>query len=72
MDGCARYRSLCFKEILIIGCWTLWNHRNKIIFEGDVAFQPECMRFFKENFHLAMYKAKPSLKEGMSQWIDTL
>jgi hypothetical protein len=28
--------------------------------------------FFKESFTLDMHNAKPGLKEGMSQWLDTL
>jgi hypothetical protein len=32
----------------------------------------ECLRDFKKNSNLAMHKAKPSLKEGMQQWLDTL
>jgi hypothetical protein len=22
----------CYMESMIVGCWTIWNHRNKIIF----------------------------------------
>jgi hypothetical protein len=32
----------------------------------------QCFRFFKEDFSLIMHRAKPSLKEGMTQWLDTL
>jgi hypothetical protein len=30
------------------------------------------LRFFKETFFLVMHRAKPSLKEDMQQWLDTL
>ena len=70
--GRITYRSLYFKEILIIGAWAIWNHRNKIIFDGDSRDRQLCITFFKENFNLASYRAKPSLKEGMLSWLDTL
>ena len=32
LDGHARASHSSFKECLIIGCWSLWIHRNNIIF----------------------------------------
>jgi hypothetical protein len=42
------------------------------IFDGQQASIQEGIRFFKENFALVRHRAKPGLKECMSQWIDTL
>ena len=72
IDGRNRIKLDFFKEVLIIGCWTIWNDRNKIIFEGEVTSHNECKRLFKECFYLVRIRAKPSLKDGMSQWVDTL
>jgi hypothetical protein len=71
LDG-RRYSISCFKEVLIIGSWAIWNHRNKHIFYGAPINHRECFRFFREDFMMIMQKAKPSLKEGMKQWLDTL
>ena len=67
-----RYKLICFKESLIVGCWSLWNHMNRCIFDNhpislDIYFQD-----FLSSFDLVRHKAKPSLKEGMTQWVDTL
>jgi hypothetical protein len=72
MDGKRRHDFSCFKEILLTGCWTLWNQRNRIIFDGEQCAMQYSLHFFKDLFSLIRHRAKPSLKEGMSQWLDTL
>lgn len=62
----------CPKEALILGCWSIWNHRNHIIFDAanksiDVAFHS-----FKDFLSPVRHRAKTSLREGMSAWLDTL
>ena len=72
LDGRARSNLNCFKEILIIGFWSIWNHRNTILFEGDQINMDRCLAMFKETFSLIMHRAKPSLKDGMQQWLDAM
>jgi hypothetical protein len=67
-----RYNKKFFKEALIVGCWTIWNHRNKAIFENEYIDPLTCIFMFKESFSVIMHRAKPSLREGMQQWLDTL
>jgi hypothetical protein len=52
----------CFMEVLIMGCWSLWNHRNNVIFEGKTINLHVCFNFFKECFSLIRNRAKPNLK----------
>jgi hypothetical protein len=70
--GRRRHNISCFKDILTAGCWTLWNQRNRVIFDGDECDMQFSIRFFKDVFILIGHRAKPSLKEGLSQWLDTL
>jgi hypothetical protein len=72
IEGKQRQNNICFREVLIVGCWSLWNHRNKIIFDNESISQDRCFSMFKESFVLIMHRAKPSLSEGMQQWIYTL
>jgi hypothetical protein len=72
IDGKQRNNSIYFKEAMIIGCWTIWIHRNKFIFDNAPICQDRCFAMFRESFALIMYRAKPSLKDGMQQWLDTL
>ena len=72
IDGKQRNNFDCIKEVIITGCWSLWIHRNKIIFDTQNLDIHECYRIFKETFALVMHRAKPSLKEGMQQWLDSL
>ena len=62
----------CFKECLIAGCWSLWKHRNSIIFDHKVKNMAFCISMFKKHFIMIIKKAKPGLKEGMQSWLDTL
>ncbi|PNT74045.1 hypothetical protein BRADI_1g06864v3 [Brachypodium distachyon] len=61
-----------FKETIILGCWSIWNHRNKIIFDNEERHLDNIFYRFLEYFHLVRHRAKPSLREGMSAWLDTL
>jgi hypothetical protein len=72
IDGKQRHNRIYFKEAMIVGCWSIWNHRNKIIFDYENISQDRCFAMFKESFSLIMHRGKPSLKEGMQQWLDTL
>jgi hypothetical protein len=40
-----------FNEIMLIGCWNIWNHKNDIIFEGEALCLAECIRAFKHFGH---------------------
>jgi hypothetical protein len=35
IEGKNRQNNICFKEALLVGCCSIWNHRNKIIFENE-------------------------------------
>ena len=72
LDGYGRSGHSCFKECLIIGCWSLWNNRNTLIFDNGHLRIDICISLFREFFSLVMHKAKPSLQEGMQQWLDAM
>ena len=46
IDGTNGNNFLGSKEVLISGCWSLWNHRNKIIFDHQDLDIHECFRYF--------------------------
>jgi hypothetical protein len=60
LDCRVRFNLKCHKEVTIIGYWSLWNSRNKIIIEDAIPDQYSCMKFFKDTFQLVMHKAKLS------------
>jgi hypothetical protein len=47
IDGQRRSDNVYFKEILIAGCWSIWIHRNNIIFEHDSRDLLACFDHFK-------------------------
>jgi hypothetical protein len=50
----------------------LWDQRNQHIFNQMEPEIPRCIIRFKLYFSTILYRAKPSLKEGMQSWLDTL
>ena len=67
-----RYSIKFLMEIIITGCWSLWEQRNDAIFNNIVPSVQRCICRFKTFFNLTMHRAKPSLREGMQSWLDTL
>lgn len=72
MDGKQRTTSACFKETLLAGCWSIWKHKNSIIFYHKPRSITYALCCFKEHFGMIMKKARPTLKDGMQDWLDTL
>lgn len=68
-DGKNRFRLRIFKEILIIACWCIWLHRNKVIFHQGVASLLAWCIEFREAFALVIYQVKPSLWEVFVNWL---
>ena len=48
---------ICYKEVVIAGCWSVWNHRNKIIFDNQNLDILVCFWVFKQSFALVMHRA---------------
>jgi hypothetical protein len=72
IDANDRISNIFFKETMMVGCWSIWNQRNKIIFENSQKDIELCYAFFKLSMTQERHKVKPGLKEGMQDWIDTL
>ena len=72
IDAKLRYKLPFFMEIMTLGCWSIWNQRNGLIFEEIPCSITSCKFDFITTFKLTMLRAKPSLKDGMSSWIDNI
>jgi hypothetical protein len=59
-DAKARYSLQFVMDIIISGCWSLWDKRNDAIFNGNFPELRRCIIKFK-NFSLNIHRAKPSL-----------
>jgi hypothetical protein len=71
-DAKTRYPMPFLVEIIIKGCWSLWDQRNSAIFRDTEPCIHRGITKFKLDFALSMHRAQPSLKEGMQSWLDTL
>jgi hypothetical protein len=65
IDAKNRSSNLFFKEALMCGCWSIWNERNGIIFDGKYRYLNRCYSFLKSSVGMIRHRVKPSLKEGM-------
>jgi hypothetical protein len=72
MDGKQRNTLHFFNESVILGSWSLWNHRNNIIFDNEERSLDTCFSMFTEYFKQVIQRAKPGLKEGMQDWLYLL
>lgn len=58
IEGNQRMNLVCFKYIIIVGFWSIWKHRNGIIFDHKVKDLQYCIKCFKEHLRMA---CKPGL-----------
>jgi hypothetical protein len=72
LDTFNRSANHFFKIAMMAGCWSIWNHKNKITFDNEQRCVESCHSFFKATIQEIRHRVKPSLKEGMQAWIDTL
>jgi hypothetical protein len=72
IDAKHRYSLDFIMEIIITGYWAIWDHRNDYIFNQQNPSLVTCMIKFKIYCAVILHRARPSLKEGMRAWLDTL
>jgi hypothetical protein len=74
MTNVARSRYLIdfIMEIIITGCWSLWDQRNSFIFNRDEPSVLDVYLDLKITATSILHRDRPSLKEGMQAWLDTL
>jgi hypothetical protein len=56
-----RTGNIFFKEAMMVGCWSIWNQRNKIISENDQRDIETCFAFFKLSIAQVRHRVKASL-----------
>ena len=61
IDAKHRYKISHFMEIMILGCWSIWNQRNGKISEGIPCSVNGSKYDFIWTFKLTMLRAKPTL-----------
>ena len=71
-DAKQRYPINFIMEILITGCWSIWDQRNSYIYRDIIPSNNSYLAHFKNSFVLIMHRATPSLKEGMQAWLNRL
>jgi hypothetical protein len=59
-----RSNNIFFKEAMMVGCWSIWNQRNNIIFENDQRDIENCFASFKLSIAQVRHRVKPSLTEA--------
>jgi hypothetical protein len=56
-------------DIIIAGCWSIWTKEMMLSsMDTYLIYKIKLRNYFSLNLH----RAKPSLKEGMQPWLDTV
>jgi hypothetical protein len=58
-----QFNSVICREIFIIGCWSLWCHRNDIIFYISSLSFSQWRRFFISELQTVSLRVKPRVQE---------
>lgn len=66
------FNSWIFREVLIVGSWTIWCHRNAIIFNNARVNLSRWKQCFREEMSMVDLRAKPSVKALVDQFICNL
>nr|TKW26925.1 hypothetical protein SEVIR_3G223100v2 [Setaria viridis] len=52
-----------FREIIIISCWSIWCHRNDIIFDGASLSFAAWRHLFEKEVKLVTLRVKPAMRD---------
>lgn len=71
MEARSNFNSKIFREVLIIGYWAIWCHKNFIIFNNaGISFHQWKLNFRKEIDQVGL-RAKPVIKSLLSTFVLT-
>jgi hypothetical protein len=54
----------------MVARWTIWCHRNTIIFDGAAVSLSRWRPAFKDEFSLIIHRAKPPTKILLESWLS--
>jgi hypothetical protein len=72
LNAILHFNSVIFRKIFIIGAWSLWCHRNDIIFYGAFLSFLTWKASFLREMDLVLLRAKPRLNDKLKLWLSSL
>jgi hypothetical protein len=72
IKGRRQFNSGIFREVIMVGGWTIWCHQNAIIFDGADISLSHWKEAFKDEFSLVILRAKPSSSALLKNWLSSL
>lgn len=61
-----------FMEIFLIGCWTIWNERNNLIFNNRVPSVSTWKASFKAEVRNHFFRINQRLHQSITHWLQAL
>lgn len=61
-----------FREVMIIACCTILEHRNSIIFNNGQLSFTAWLRSFEHELKLVVLRAKPTVAAKLTSWLSSL
>lgn len=67
-----RFNSVIFREVIIIAMWSIWKHRNSLIFDGASLSFGAWRTIFVDGMKAVSLRAKPLVKDRIICWLSSL
>lgn len=67
-----RFNSVIFREVIIIAMWSIWNHRNSLIFDGASLSFGAWRTLFVDGMKAVSLIAKPLVRDRIICWLSSL
>lgn len=58
-------------DILILGCWSIWNQRNGKVFRREVTCRNSWKYMLKKDFSLLAHRTKQKHVTALKDWISS-
>jgi hypothetical protein len=72
IKGQRQFNSPIFREVLTVGGWTIWCHKNAAIFYGAMVSLGRWQEAFKDEFDLIILRASAQTKPLLTSWLSSL
>jgi hypothetical protein len=65
-----QFGSRIFREVIMAVGWTIWCHRNVVIFDATPVLLGRWKEAFKDEFGLVIHRANSKTKPLLSDWLS--
>ncbi|KAF8711301.1 hypothetical protein HU200_029324 [Digitaria exilis] len=72
LEARVNFGSVIFREVIIMAMWSIWTHRNSIIFDGGSLSFAWWRRSFVEGMMTVTLRINSHIKDKIVVWLSSL